>query len=232
VESSSEENLWDKKALEGKACRNYALAHSLKIAAVTLADVEKSSEGVEGWAQATVNITRALPTVMKDDKPKAEAKKKGAKTPAGDEKKNVADMEKKIKALLSQESLLARDIQKFQETFKFAPCDYQWAKPYLDQYLQNMNETNQATAIAGVEDFALDVQSNASSQGGFGRLKKQYGPVQWITNLMKLSTVMADMIAARNVVCMKLKRGCEAMSAAALEPALQPKKKKAKKAGC
>ena len=52
AESSTSVNLWDKQAKECRARRAMAASLGLHIDKVSLADVEASSEGVEGWPPA------------------------------------------------------------------------------------------------------------------------------------------------------------------------------------
>jgi hypothetical protein len=118
---STEENLWDVKAKEGKALRNFAIAHNLSVDRVSISDVETSTEGVEGWAAAVCCVPARLaitggapPAATPAPKAKPKAKPKAAAT-AGADKKSTAYAEKKMKGLIATENTVAREIQKFQK---------------------------------------------------------------------------------------------------------------------
>ena len=52
----NEQNLWDQKAKEGKAVRNFALANRMTVASVSLQQVSDSAAGIDGWSEAQVSI--------------------------------------------------------------------------------------------------------------------------------------------------------------------------------
>ena len=69
VSSHTEENLCDMKVKEGKAVRNWALAHGVPANKVDLAKVAESDQGLGGWASAQITINSQSVAALPPTKP-------------------------------------------------------------------------------------------------------------------------------------------------------------------
>ena len=89
-EARSEESLgiWEQRAKEGKAMRNYAAAKGVHVSKVTLDMVQKDQNGVDGWCDVTITLPIAPKNVPKPDGGRGGKQQTPMRTPKKTTKKN------------------------------------------------------------------------------------------------------------------------------------------------
>lgn len=163
-------NLWQEKAMICKARRHYADHLGRSLESVSKEEVEKSSLGLEGWAEATLALSVASPSgsnAINVPKPKARSKPKASPKPKPQTKSND---ETEAKAILVQFDRCEFEMQKIQNMVIANPVKWDWAKGYIRNY--NDKATAYKSDTQDSEDFMSQFKASALSAQSMRQFKK------------------------------------------------------------
>lgn len=202
AQRSSEVNLWEQHALESKARRAYASSMGLTIDQVTLAMVEQTDEGVQGWSEIVSTAARGQAGGMAPKRAKAKPKAK-AKAAASDGS-NAQALEKTAKGLLALDMQVRSDLGTFKE--QMAPIEEAtkgstaWMIPY-------MNKCNEALEVINVfrsgSEFLQKFERCVLSTEALKKFKKESG-AEYHANLVRLQDSMKEPLTLLGVQLAKM----------------------------
>ena len=175
----------------GQAMRKYAYHHGLKLCNVTAEQVEKSSAGIKGWAEAVVIAGGGTPALHTGGKSKVEnagggKPKKGgkaavakddtaaqarARASAKVQDTQVAGNEREAKELLSTISILDIDSQSFTKMIAADPVSCGWMTQFVESY--TADNARMLVAIDTLGGFFHEFKASATSAKNLSALKKR-----------------------------------------------------------
>lgn len=194
---SVEVNLWEHRAKECRAKRNYALAKGVNVESVSVEQVSSSPEGLETWASCTVACSIAAG--QKEIKSKAKAK---PKAPANHGAPSTAALEKQLKASIGSEITTLKVYAELVEEAQNHPDKFSWAKTVLEETAKQKQELDKVSG----DDFLQSFKAAALCPLQMKELKKTAGD-EYMSHLMNALKDFKPAVEAINKSITKAKDG-------------------------
>ena len=191
------------ESYRAKACRKYAVVHGISYEAVDMEKVEKSSHGIQGWADMNVvvpginegarhsaNPVMPIEGAPQDELdppgPKAKAKGKAKAKPnskrgGGKAKKegpDTKDLEKEARESLMKAQRSQSLMENVCGTGADIPSEYAWTKSFLEEYAglaKNFKDALQPDDGEDLLAFVNELKLAALSPAAMKTIKKTWG---------------------------------------------------------
>ena len=127
VEKSNTVNVWEERAKECRARRNYSVSHGTALERVTLDMLSSSEQGIQGYADMVVAVaSKAKAKTQPKSKATAKAKAKAC------EDKNV-NVEKALRSLIAANYGQTNSMTKIAKQIEAEREQFEWARGFLEQ---------------------------------------------------------------------------------------------------
>ncbi|CAJ1418507.1 unnamed protein product, partial [Effrenium voratum] len=211
------------ESYRAKACRKYAVVHGISYEAVDMEKVEKSSHGIQGWADMNVvvpginegarhsaNPVMPIEGAPQDELdppgPKAKAKGKAKAKPnskrgGGKAKKegpDTKDLEKEARESLMKAQRSQSLMENVCGTGADIPSEYAWTKSFLEEYAglaKNFKDALQPDDGEDLLAFVNELKLAALSPAAMKTIKKTWGDKYH--NMLTLFNDRMDAVATR-----------------------------------
>jgi hypothetical protein len=231
-EGYTECNEWEELGKEHRAKKNFALANSMKVEAVTTSMIEKTSLGVDGWATVSINMplrsagsgtkgakgkppdTSAGP--LDDTPPRATGKGKAGNkrkdddvVPPAQKQPNkkpkvspIVAAEKDVKQFIADEAFVAREVSKLKEEQTKHPAIWTWANSFFKEL--EVQEKAMDAALHSLGTFPGDLKAAQMTPANLRNFKKNLGET-YLENLVVMNRAMKDTIPIMKATVDKIK---------------------------
>jgi hypothetical protein len=194
---SVEVNLWEHRAKECRAKRNYALSKGVNVETVSVEEISNSPEGLETWASCTV--TCSIAPAPKEIKAKAKAKPKAC---ANQGAPSTAALEKQLKASIGSEITTLKVYADLVDEAQNHPDKFSWAKTVLEETAKQKEELDKVSGDGFLQKF----KAAALCPLQMKELKKEAGE-EYMSQLMNTLKDFKPAVEAINKSITKAKDG-------------------------
>jgi hypothetical protein len=215
-------NVWESRAKERKARKNYALYRSLHVDKVSLEDVVATEQGVDGWSATAVVVSPCAKAKAKAKaKPKASVKAKAKASAKAAAKDSPTQAEKEARVILAAHVRSSSEVIKFSRLVKTDPGQFGWAATHLETL--ESKETALGLLCTGLGNFVDDFKNAALSPSEMKDFKKTSGPT-FHSNLLRYIDGAGPLVTEIQSVLNQVQRMADVMTGGGETP--QPKRQK------